>query len=89
MFQGTGDQRFHDAALMGFERVLQMKREGEGIGGYPAWRPAEGGWSADPSFLSGATGVALALVAAATDVEPSWDRLLLASVPPKPRSDQE
>ena len=89
IFQGTDDQRFHDAALMWFERALQMRREAEGIGGYPAWRPAEGGWSADPSFLSGATGVALALVAAATDVEPSWDRLLLASVPPKPRSDRK
>ncbi|HEX4803816.1 MAG TPA: lanthionine synthetase C family protein, partial [Myxococcaceae bacterium] len=88
MFQGTGQQRFLEAALMWFERTLQMRREGEGIGGYPAWRPAEGGWSADPSFLSGATGVALALVAAATDVEPSWDRLLLASVAPKPRSDR-
>jgi hypothetical protein len=33
-------------------------------------------------LLAGATGVALALLAAATPVEPSWDRLLLASVPP-------
>jgi len=89
MFQGTGDRRFLDAALPWFDRALQMKREGEGIGGYAAWRPAEGGWSADPGFLSGASGVALALVAAASDVEPSWDRLLLASVVPKPRSDRE
>ena len=89
MFQGTGDPRFLEAARTWFERALQMRREGEGIGGYATWRPAEGGWFTDPSFLSGATGVALALVAAATDVEPSWDRLLLASVAPKPRSDRE
>jgi hypothetical protein len=30
-----------------------------------------------PDFLTGAPGVALALLAAATSVEPSWDRLLL------------
>jgi lantibiotic biosynthesis protein len=82
MFQGSGDRRFLESALTWFERALEMKREGEGIGGFVTWRPAEGGWFADPSLLSGAAGVALALVAASTDVEPSWDRLLLASVPP-------
>ncbi len=89
MFQGTGNPRFLEAARTWFERALQMKREGEGIGGYASWRPAEGGWFADPSLLAGATGIALTLVAAATDVEPSWDRLLLASVPPKPRTDSQ
>jgi hypothetical protein len=33
----------------------------------------------DPSFLGGTTGIALALLAAATPVEPRWDRLLLCS----------
>ncbi len=83
MFQATGDRRFLDAALIWFDRTLEMKREGEGIAGYASWRPQEGGWSADPGLLSGATGVALALVGAATDVEPLWDRLLLASAAPK------
>ncbi len=32
-----------------------------------------------PSFLDGATGIALALLAATTNVEPSWDRMLLLS----------
>ncbi|AZQ69888.1 hypothetical protein EKH77_00430 [Streptomyces luteoverticillatus] len=31
----------------------------------------------DPGFLDGAAGVALALLAAATDTEPTWDRALL------------
>jgi hypothetical protein len=36
-------------------------------------------------LLEGFAGVGLALLAAATTVEPTWDRMLLASVPP-PRS---
>ena len=35
----------------------------------------------DRSLLTGATGVALVLHAAISDVEPSWDRLLLADLP--------
>ncbi|WP_191094353.1 lanthionine synthetase C family protein [Nocardia colli] len=31
----------------------------------------------DPSLLDGAAGIALALLAAATDISPSWDRMLL------------
>lgn len=33
----------------------------------------------DPGFLEGASGIALALLAASTDIEPAWDRLLLLS----------
>lgn len=33
----------------------------------------------NPGFLEGSSGVALALLAAATDTEPAWDRLLLLS----------
>ena len=82
MFQATGDRRFRERAVSWFERTLQMRREGEGIAGFLSWRPGEGGWAADRSLLAGATGIALALLAAATPVEPSWDRILLASVPP-------
>ncbi|MEV4927094.1 hypothetical protein [Streptomyces roseoverticillatus] len=31
----------------------------------------------DPGFLDGAAGVVLAVLGAATDVEPEWDRALL------------
>jgi hypothetical protein len=40
---------------------------------------------ADPGILTGAAGVALALLAAATPIEPSWDRMLLVSIPPRLR----
>jgi hypothetical protein len=31
--------------------------------------------------LTGAAGIALALLAAATPIEPAWDRMLLVSIP--------
>ena len=40
------------------------------------------GWIAEPSFLTGAAGIALALLAAATPREPRWDELLLVSPVP-------
>ena len=72
-----------DAARAWFARALAMRRPGAGIGGYVAWsfdrNGTGGGWVADPSFLTGAAGVGLALIAAAVPLEPRWDRLLLAS----------
>jgi hypothetical protein len=40
-------------------------------------------WKTEPGFLSGVAGVGLALLAAVTDFEPLWDRVLLVSIPPK------
>jgi len=37
----------------------------------------------DGSFLIGRAGITLALHAATTDIEPAWDRLLLADLPPR------
>jgi hypothetical protein len=37
---------------------------------------------ADPGLLTGAAGIALALLAATSLIEPAWDRVLLVAVPP-------
>jgi lantibiotic modifying enzyme len=87
MFQATGDPCLAKAARFWFERTLQMRRAGRGVGGYEAWQLDDDGkvtWIADPGLLTGAAGIALALLAATTSVEPAWDRLLLVSVPPRP-----
>lgn len=83
LYQASGDEVFETAAIDWFERALDMRRPGEGIGGFISLL-SEGpgtvaGWQPDPSFLTGAAGIALALLAAVTPVFPSWDRLLLAS----------
>jgi lantibiotic modifying enzyme len=86
LFQATGEERFADAARFWFERTLALRQPERGIAGYAAWMPSlpgnKDGWIDDPGILTGAAGIALALLAATTTVEPEWDRILLVSVPP-------
>ncbi len=82
LHQALGDPALLVAARRWLERTLEWRWPGEGIGGYLCrGRKADGsfGWLADPGFLGGAAGIGLALLAAATPVEPAWDRLLLLS----------
>jgi hypothetical protein len=80
LFQATGDERLLEAARYWFGHCLDLRRPGEGIGGFQVDEPGEGGLKTVRGFLMGAAGVGLALLAATTDVAPDWDRLLLASV---------
>ncbi|HEU4404176.1 MAG TPA: lanthionine synthetase LanC family protein [Polyangiaceae bacterium] len=85
MHQATGDGPLGEAALAWLERGLAMRREGRGVAGYAFYYAPDGKttqWVDDPTFLSGAAGVALALLAFASDSEPTWDALLLLSGPP-------
>jgi hypothetical protein len=87
LWQATGDDALHDAALFWARRTLAMHRPGEGVAGWLAYMPdPDGGhrWEAEPGLLTGAAGVALALLACATEVEPRWDRFLLTSARPMP-----
>jgi lantibiotic modifying enzyme len=81
-YQATGDPGLLAAARRWMERTLAQRRPGQGIGGYQSrGRQADGriGWIPDPGFLGGAAGIGLALLAAATPMEPAWDRALLLS----------
>ena len=77
LYQATGSSDLRDAALQWFERVFEFCRPATGSGGFSVSRPD--GSFADPGFLEGAAGIGLALLAAATPLEPRWDRLLLLS----------
>lgn len=82
LYQATGDPALLAAARRWLERTLAQHRPGQGIGGYLCrGKQADGkiGWNPNPGFLGGAAGIGLALLAAATPVEPAWDRLLLLS----------
>src|SRR5262249_35429600 len=64
------------------ERTLAMR--GEGVGGYRSYNPILAAkWDDDPGLLTGAAGVALALLGATTQVEPRWDIVLLCDVAPR------
>jgi hypothetical protein len=78
LYQATGEAIFRDAARRWVARVLDQRVEGMGIGGYSAYRVDGSRWS-DPGFLDGAAGTGLALLAAATSLDPRWDRVLLLS----------
>ena len=85
LWQATGDPWLAEAACFWFARTVELRQPGRGIAGYAACHSRPDGtstWVDDPGLLTGAAGIALALLAAATPVEPAWDRMLLASLPP-------
>jgi lantibiotic modifying enzyme len=83
LYQATGEPVFRDTALAWIERALAYRKPGQGVGGFEMWVVGEGeelDWRSDPGFLTGSSGVGLALLAATTAVEPEWDRILIADV---------
>ena len=84
LYQATGEPELAQAARRWFRQTLDDRKPGQGVGGYLSWSQVGDDidhldWIDDPAFLTGAAGIGLALLAATTDVEPAWDRLLLAS----------
>ena len=90
MAQASGDDELRDAAERWVRVALDMRRPGEGLAGLLSWVDiTENGktvgwqWKSEPGFLSGVAGIGLALLAAVTDFEPAWDRVLLVAIPPR------
>jgi len=87
LYQASGDAELRAAAEIWYGQTLAMRRPGEGIAGFIGWsdgrRPGEGEWRGEPGFLSGVAGIGLALLAAVSEVEPAWDRVMVVSVPPQ------
>jgi lantibiotic modifying enzyme len=82
LYQATGDRTCRDAARRWFGQTIKMRRPRYDVAGFPArlYKPSTGlYWSAEPGVLEGAAGVGLALLSAATSVEPAWDRITLIS----------
>lgn len=91
LWQATDEDVFADAARLWYVRTLDMRRADRGVAGIQSYRTRtigdlERGWFDDASFLTGAGGVGLALLAGISTIEPAWDRLLLNSlrVPSQP-----
>ncbi len=85
LYRASGEPVFAEAARFWLEKALDMRRDDEGIAGFLAYVPddrGEMGWREDPGFLTGAAGLGLALLAAATPIDPAWDRVLLVAIPP-------
>lgn len=79
MAQATGDDELAEAARRSYRAALDARHPGRGPGGY-----APEGKAPATGILTGPAGVALALEAAISEVEPVWDRALLVGPPPAP-----
>jgi hypothetical protein len=88
LYQVTGEPRLGRAAVHWLERTLEwcdLARAGGGSWVAPNPDPGQGPWSGI-ELTRGAVGVALVLLAAATPIEPSWDRMFLLSAPDVPEA---
>jgi hypothetical protein len=85
LWQLTGDEALAAAGRFWLERTLELRRPELGVAGFPAMVTPDGGGRPEPravpGLLTGATGVALALLAACQAEDPRWDHALLASHP--------
>jgi lantibiotic biosynthesis protein len=84
--QATGANDMREAALTWYQHAFDMRHPGEGIAGFLTWvvePPNAGFFKAERGFLGGAAGIGLALLAAVSNVEPVWDRVMLIATPPR------
>lgn len=85
MWQRTRSDELRDSIAYWTTVALDLRTYPDGLAGYSVWDPTseaeEGGDVQGPGLLAGVAGIALALVAAATDRAPAWDSHLLLSGP--------
>jgi hypothetical protein len=84
MYLTTWEQRLALAARAWLARAHARRGpyRSRSVAGFRAYAPDTNGkhvWLRDEGLLTGAGGIALALVAATTDAPPTWDRTLLLS----------
>lgn len=84
MYRTTGEPRLARAARRWLLHALDFRRKTDSIGGFASWSLDARGqvaWLADETFLTGIAGIALAFAAALDPADPTWDRVLLLSLP--------
>jgi len=79
LYHATGDATLRSTARDWFARTLALRNsQPGGVAGFST-EQQPGEQADDPGLLGGTAGIALALLAAATPIEPAWDRMLLIS----------
>lgn len=76
-FQHTHDSVFREQALHWLREMIRLRAPGTGIAGYASLdiSGSTPRWKDDATLLSGVVGIALVLLAAMGDREPTWQRL--------------
>ena len=81
LFQATGEPAFEGAARAWLIETL-ARWDGQTLAGMESSDyPDMPSWYCDAGFLVGWAGVGLGLLAALTDQEPAWDRMMLMDLP--------
>jgi hypothetical protein len=78
LYQATGEASLGESAQFWLRRALAMREPSLGVAGFRMSQA--GSWFDHPGFRIGASGIGLSLLASISSVEPTWDRLLLASL---------
>jgi lantibiotic modifying enzyme len=84
IYQATGIEVFKEQACQWFRHTMKTRKPGTGVAGFRKYGLNEDGEMDelyDPGFIQGAAGIGLALLAAVTGLEPTWDRVMLISAP--------
>jgi hypothetical protein len=82
MYQATGADEMAEAGRYWVRRTLKFRRPGGVAGYFSRTGTTESGEEqliGEHGLVTGAAGIALALLSAAAPVEPAWDRALLVS----------
>jgi hypothetical protein len=76
MFHYTGIKNFEDAALFWLDETLKMAAFTDGYAGFKRYHSQ---WINSADIFDGISGIGLALLAAVSDSEPRWDRMMMMS----------
>ncbi|MCX6582477.1 MAG: lanthionine synthetase C family protein [Candidatus Aminicenantes bacterium] len=76
MFHYTGIKNFEDAALYWLDETLKMATFKDGYAGFKRYHSQ---WINSADIFDGISGIGLALLAAVSDSEPRWDRMMMMS----------
>ena len=76
MFHYTGIKKFEDAARYWLNETLKMATYEDGYAGFKRYY---NGWINSADIIDGISGIGLAIIAAVSDIEPRWDRMMMLS----------
>ena len=84
-YQATGEQIFAEAARSWIQETLRFREPGRGPAGFtqaPMGNQEEKRPQIEFEIVNGIAGVGLNLLAAASDLDPNWDRMFMLDVAP-------
>ncbi len=79
LYKETNDPIFEEAATHWIKQGIRMATFEDGYAGYKTWQGKEATWQNEANFLTGVTGIGLAILFYLSDVETSWDECLMIS----------